>query len=211
MRCIMIDSGRSRREGEGFTLVEMLIVVAILVVLAAFLVPTAGRMQAKAKETQCIANLKKLHQGVVTYCADNSGWLPFELPPVGDSANWHRRIHPYLSENPDWVAPKNLRSWPYACPVDTDPTPHFSYAFNENLNRKRLSSRSGTVLILDLITTSGGNTRPSTPGGKGSLDLWLHNRHDGRNNILFEDGHVEARKRSEIDDSATNPAMWGLE
>lgn len=211
MRCKMIDRGWRRQVLEGFTLVEMLVVVAILALLATLFVPVAGRMQTKAKNTQCILNLKKLHQGVVAYCADNSGWLPFELPPVGDSANWHRRIHPYISENPEWIPPKSLKSWPYACPEDDDPTPHFSYAFNENLSRKRLSLRSETVLILDHITTSGGNTRPSTLGAKASLDLWLKNGHGGRNNILFEDGHVEGRKRSEIEDSAANPGMWGLE
>ncbi len=211
MNCNTHDNGRRKWSIVGFTLMETLIVVAILAVLAALFFPLVRKMQMKANNTLCIANLKKLHQGVVTYCTDNSGWLPFELPPVGDSANWHRRIHPYISDNPDWIAPKNLRQWPYACPEDDDPTPHFSYAFNENLSRKRLNLRSQTVLILDYITTSGGNTRPSTLGAKVSLDLWLKNGHGGRNNILFEDGHVEGRKRSEIEDSGTNPGMWGIE
>lgn len=45
---------------NGFTLVELLIVIAIVVVLVALLLPAVGVVRARARSTQCQNNLAEL-------------------------------------------------------------------------------------------------------------------------------------------------------
>lgn len=64
---------KSRR--SGFTLVEMLVVVAIIGILGALILPAIGRARASARRTQCIANLRSVAQAATAYAGRN-GRLP---------------------------------------------------------------------------------------------------------------------------------------
>lgn len=58
---------------RGFTLVEMLIVIAIIGILAAIAVPSFSRVTARAKEKACAANVATLQRLVDLYLVDNPG------------------------------------------------------------------------------------------------------------------------------------------
>ena len=61
---------------RGFTLVELLVVVAIIATLIALLLPTLARAKYVAKETACMSNLREIGIGLTAYAVDNSGWYP---------------------------------------------------------------------------------------------------------------------------------------
>lgn len=64
---------KSRR--SGFTLVEMLVVVAIIGILGALILPAIGRARESARRTQCIANMRSMAQAAGAFAGRN-GRLP---------------------------------------------------------------------------------------------------------------------------------------
>jgi prepilin-type N-terminal cleavage/methylation domain-containing protein len=70
-----------RRSGfAGFTLVELLVVVAIIALLLGILLPALGRARESAKRSLCGANLRGIMQTMITYSAGNAD----KLPKAGD-------------------------------------------------------------------------------------------------------------------------------
>jgi prepilin-type N-terminal cleavage/methylation domain-containing protein/prepilin-type processing-associated H-X9-DG protein len=59
----------------GFTLLELLVVIAIIAILASLVLPALARAKSSAKRVQCISNQKQLAQVWLLYTADNSDWL----------------------------------------------------------------------------------------------------------------------------------------
>jgi prepilin-type N-terminal cleavage/methylation domain-containing protein len=57
---------RSSR-GKGFTLVELLVVIAIIAILAALLFPALARAKHKARDVQCVSNLKQMSAAGLMY------------------------------------------------------------------------------------------------------------------------------------------------
>ncbi len=63
---------------QGFTLLELLTVIAIIAILAALLFPAADRSMEKAKKTRCLANMKQWGAAVMVYASENKGLFPEE-------------------------------------------------------------------------------------------------------------------------------------
>lgn len=63
-----------RRLSRGFTLIELMIVVAIIGILAAIAVPNFLKFQARAKQSEVKMNLKAFYQATKAYFAANGEW-----------------------------------------------------------------------------------------------------------------------------------------
>ena len=65
-----------RRKSGGFTLIELMIVIAIIAILAAILVPNFIRARAQGQLTACKSNLKNIGTAAEMYSTDWSGKYP---------------------------------------------------------------------------------------------------------------------------------------
>ncbi len=61
---------------KGFTLIELMIVIAIIAILAAILVPNFLRARAQGQFTQCQSNCKNIGTALEMYSTDNAGHYP---------------------------------------------------------------------------------------------------------------------------------------
>lgn len=107
----------------GFTLIELLVVVGIIVLLAALLLPFGKMLVNRGKDAKCLANLRQIAIGCLTYANDNSGVLPrynaSNLP-------WNQTIAPYLEYS--GTSNKIFFSKLFQCPMD--PRPYVNAAGN---------------------------------------------------------------------------------
>ncbi len=65
-----------KRRKKGFTLIELMIVIAIIAILAAVLVPNFMRAREASRLTACKSNLKNISTSVETYSNDHDGLYP---------------------------------------------------------------------------------------------------------------------------------------
>lgn len=133
------------RSRNGFSLVELLTVIAIIAILAAIIFPVMATVKARAKTTQCITNLSNIASALKMFQMDNrrfpetlAGYVQTETPggPViplertkGDPAHMSlypeyikavRGFHCPLSSSTDTTSVTTLQ-------VGSDNFPYYSY------------------------------------------------------------------------------------
>jgi len=94
---------KATRPRRGFTLVELLTVVAIIAILMSILIPTVGLMMVRARQTKSSANLSSIGKALSLYTLDNYGLLPAptfgtSTAPASSPGSSNPRGGPWLEE-----------------------------------------------------------------------------------------------------------------
>jgi len=192
----------------AFSLVELLVVVAIIAVLASLLLPALSRAQDKARSAQCVNNLRQWGLAFRQYTDDNTDFLPRRgqgvqpLAQIDRPEDWFNALPPYFQLQPYqqfFAANQKLKprsNSVFICPVATDPgSNHFlPYGMNMNLcpwNLPQATKFAAVVRPLQVVAMADApgpyaSTFPSTK------PYSVLARHTWRVNILFLAGQANA-------------------
>jgi prepilin-type N-terminal cleavage/methylation domain-containing protein/prepilin-type processing-associated H-X9-DG protein len=191
---------------KAFTLIELLIVIAIIAILAAILFPVFARARENARRSSCQSNLRQLGLGFQQYVQDYDDRLPGSAQS-GDSnlGQWIPGCNgtptPCVSiTNP--AQPTLGAVYPYIksaqifiCPSDSQGrTKALSYSMNMVCSQKHVAlatQSSITILLVDESATLNDGNFNSTLKGGGDVPTAIHL--DG-SNFAFLDGHVKWRR-----------------
>jgi prepilin-type N-terminal cleavage/methylation domain-containing protein len=88
-----------KKNQKGFTLVELMIVVAIIGILAAIAIPKFADMLEKSREGATKGNLSSVNSGISLYVSDNQGQVPNTL----DTATYTLNGQSYAAFVPQYM------------------------------------------------------------------------------------------------------------
>jgi len=83
------------RKSEGFTLVELMVVVLIIGILVAIAIPVFNAAKANAQKKSCYANQRTIEGVVQTYQADSG-----TMPAAGDVVDGGWAVPAYIKNQP---------------------------------------------------------------------------------------------------------------
>lgn len=113
---------RMDRRGTGFTLVELLVVMAVVAAIISLVATVTLRCRAKGKQSACLSNLRQLGIASLMYARDYDGLFPpFINKPedgVGDSDSFtnqgyprpdllYAALRPLVGDNKVWFCPND--------------------------------------------------------------------------------------------------------
>lgn len=102
MRSTRLIQRTAGRYHAGFTLIEVLVVVAIIALLIAILLPSLNRARAQARMVSCQSNIRQLMTAFLVYSTEYKGRLPGASKDTG--ADWLGKFNRYdASQQDPWV------------------------------------------------------------------------------------------------------------
>jgi len=106
-----MDSERHFKR-EAFTLIEILVVIAIIGVLAAILLPVYASVREKGRRTACVSNMRQIEMALTAYAQDNEGTSPPDTN-LETKMDWAQVTRAYASSSdifhcPDVQAPPSI-------------------------------------------------------------------------------------------------------
>lgn len=138
------------RPRAGFTLIEMLVVIAIIGLLAAILFPVFSRVRENGRRAACMSNLKQIWLGAMQYVQDCDDMLP--AITYGDTAKptthyyrWMDVIEPYVGNTQVFSCPSDHINpgYVYATKLtNTSTTTNGSYGLNNTYNNSKTQPAS---------------------------------------------------------------------
>ena len=180
------------RHRAAFTLIEILVVIAIIALLAAILFPVFATAIKKGQQVRCATQLRQVGLAIRMYADDHD-----ELPPQGgydlpaQRMNWQDTLLQTA-----YLADARVLLCPSANPTGNGPSYRWSYGvngwvmgWNHSVNMDTLPFPSRTVLATEKVGYDWPACPPGTPVNS-PFYFPLRYDHPGGVNILCCDGHV---------------------
>jgi prepilin-type processing-associated H-X9-DG protein/prepilin-type N-terminal cleavage/methylation domain-containing protein len=193
--------------GRGFTLVEILVVITIILVLAGVITPVGKGMMARSRTINCSTNLRQIGTASMLYAAENNMTLPGSVHQRGNS--WTLTLQAILQ-------PYSDETLTFKCTEDGNKTRDRTYALNDFLTKKpsgathlnysvlaKIDRPESTFMFAEAAVSHTEEHFHFAPyhGGRILPAVFEHQvataAHGEKSNYLFADGHVETLSRKE--------------
>lgn len=221
---------------QAFTLIEMLVVIAIIALLVSITVPTISRALNSARQTQSLSNLRQIFIGFTGYSLENRERWP------APRARWSNAIQGYITNatgnaadeallrsiftSPGWNTPEVLRAYPNAAtepwrqgygmnvmlPDNLTLGQRYSTGADQEKYPGRIIAPSQTLLLVDSM-----NALAMPHSGNTTMYDLASTRYRGTLTALFCDGHTSVIPWSPPDELFMNTStperkrFWGGE
>ena len=196
-----------RSTRQGFTLVELLVVIGIIAILIALLLPALSKVREHSRITACKANLRTLGHGHYLY----ANAFKDRLPNANPSGMW--RSYGPTNELLSYFARDTVRATlVFHCPSDpNDPPQSIDTADHDLPNSARGSYEFFSVYFAPEHALRLGRLNSLCPVAwdvdGGAKTSKVQNHGDKGGNVLYADGHVEFQIRRDWEtDSWPSPA-----
>ncbi|MCM8536245.1 MAG: hypothetical protein NE334_09940 [Lentisphaeraceae bacterium] len=204
---------------KKFTLIEALIIIAIISILFTLLMPSLGKARDKAKQAICMSNQKQMSYAIEQHKVDNNLRLPKSVSAInghstnlGNNQAWKQHLNKYLNVETDidsnsiegvFACPSRLQTamnmkggygWsnkylPFG-PTDSDDEEYQGYKLFD------ITNPDETIVIGDTVDNDTFH----------NALLWKHHgklenigdRHSGKINVIWADSHVSLQKQTTL-------------
>ena len=118
----------------GFSVLELLVSVAVVAVLAALVFPAVKGTMENAQSAGCVSNLRQIGSALIAFAGDHEGYLPRTVYFDSDgypNEYWTTRIKSYLGiANPDLQVGQNILRCPARGPFNPENGENYTYGLN---------------------------------------------------------------------------------
>ena len=195
---------------RGFTLVMLLVVVAVLAILAAMLLPALANAKKKAQRINCVNNLKQVGLAFRIWEGDNDDKLPMAVSIAKGGtmefvtgADTFRHFQVMSNE---LSTPKIL-----ACPSDTERTAAYNFARLKNQNVSYFVGLEARDEFPQRFLAGDRNLKGESEPENGILKLvpgqrvsWTQSIHVNQGNVGLADGSVQQLSNSALREALKN-------
>lgn len=120
-----------RIRASGFTILELLLVIAIIMILSSLLLPMLKKVKENGNLIACMGNEKQIATGIFMYAGDYNELLPQTTCVAWNDMNWVGQVKAYVTNSQSYYF-DNKKDRVFKCPASDFMRDQLLYAYHSS-------------------------------------------------------------------------------